>query len=607
MKTRIALILALAACMSSCNREKLSKPMAVLSETVRAEVEIEPYRNQWLDIFKKNIKVDPHTWYELSGEAMSSLPTLKSSVFLGARFKWGDVLKDKEFLLFHDKMTPMKLRLYTYNQTEITIFCGSWVNRTVSFELGNIALRKVTEPTYRATTDYNEPYRPEYHFTPRLGWMNDPNGLYYKDGEYHLCYQHNPHSPNNYTMHWGHAVSKDLIHWKHLPIAIYPDSLGSIFSGSAVVDDNNTAGFGKGAIVAMYTSDGRIQQQCLAYSTNGRTFKKYNDGQPVLSIEGHPDFRDPKVGWCDETEEWVAVMTGGQEVLFYGSKDLKNWHYLSSFGKGYGSHAGTWECPDLISLKVEGTDIEKSVLIVNIDRNAPFGGSATQYFVGEFDGTNFIPDEPCVTKWMDYGKDHYACVTWGQLPNDRKLAIAWMSNWQYARNTPTIDFRGAMTMPRDLSLYRKDSDLLMRCTPAPELLSIFNKEQSEVSARNRGVFEAVIDIESKNSGLESVILENSLGEKAVILLDYSKRLLSFDRTSSGKVKFHPDFKAVTSCPLPEGPINLKVFSDHSSIEIFVNDGEYCMTNLVFPNEPFDTIKYESENPDGYRLTVYGIK
>ena len=586
-------------------KEKLSAPIPVLTEQVEAGVEIEPYHTQWLEIFHTNVKVDPHTWYELSGEAISSLPTLKSSVYLGARFRWGDVLKDQEFLLFHDEMTPMKLRVYTYNQTEITIFCGSWVCQTVSFNLNNVSLRKITEPAYRATTVYNEPFRPKYHFTPRLGWMNDPNGMFFKDGKFHLCYQFNPHSPQNYTMHWGHSESKDLVHWKSLPIAIYPDSLGSIFSGSAVVDENNTAGFGKGAVVAMYTSDGKIQQQCLAYSTDGKRFKKYNDGQPVLTIDGHPDFRDPKVNWCEKTGEWVAVMTGGQEVMFYGSANLKDWHFLSSFGKGFGSHAGTWECPDLISVKIEGTNQKKDVLIVNIDRNAPFGGSATQYFVGEFNGTTFVPDEPCRIKWMDFGKDHYACVTWGKLPDDRVLAIAWMSNWQYARITPTIDFRGEMAIPRDLSLFRDGDDLLMRAEPALEITSLFQKEVPEVTSELDGVFEAVLDIVPGTEETESIILSNGLGEKVSIIIDYNKQLLSFDRTHSGNVSFHPDFSAITSCPVPEGKFNLKLFSDHGSIELFINDGQYCMTNLVYPTRPFDSLTLSSSSSSV--LSILSIK
>ncbi len=607
MKYNKIIIIAISFLFIACKRDKLSEPITILSEKRTASIEIEPYNRQWLEIFTKNVKVDPHTWYELSGEAISSLPTLKSSVYFGSRFKWGDVMTDKEFLLFHEEMTPMNLKIYTYNQTEITIFVGSWVDQTVSFDVNNISLCKVKQSFYKATTQYNEPYRPQYHFTPRLGWINDPNGMYYKDGEFHLCYQFNPYSPDCYTMHWGHSVSKDLINWKELPIAIYPDSLGCIFSGSAIVDENNTAGFGEGAVVAMYTSDGQIQQQCLAYSTDGKNFTKFNDGMPVLTIDGHPNFRDPKINWCEKTNEWVAVMTGGQEIMFYGSKNLKDWHFLSSFGEGYGSHAGTWECPDLISLNIEGTDQKKDVLIVNIDKNAPFGGSATQYFVGTFDGVNFIPDEPCETKWMDFGKDHYACVSWGKLPNNRVLAIAWMSNWQYSRYTPTIDFRGLMTVPRDLSLFQRNSDLYMRSKPAPEIMSIFTNEQDHLTADHGGVYEAVIDIKSCSVGKDTILITNKLDEKVIITLDYENRLLSFDRNSSGKVSFHKDFKATTSCYLPEGDINLKIFSDKCSMELFINDGEYAMSNLVFPNEPYSSLDIKTSNPGMYDIQIYNMK
>ena len=274
-------------------------------------------------------------------------------------------------------------------------------------------------------------WRPVYHFAPQWGWMNDPNGMVYKDGEYHLFYQYNPYGSRWGNMNWGHAISRDLVSWEHMPVAISPDGLGTIFSGSAVVDKNNTAGFGAGAIVAFYTQASARQMQSIAYSTdNGRTFKKYA-GNPVLTGEV-ADFRDPKVSWNESTQKWILTLAVGQEVRFYSSPNLKDWTYESNFGEGQGSHGGVWECPDLFELPVAGTNQKKWVLIVNINPGGPFGGSATQYFVGTFDGHKFVNESPKATKWMDFGKDHYATVTWSNAPQNRVIALAWMSNWQYA-------------------------------------------------------------------------------------------------------------------------------------------------------------------------------
>ena len=278
-------------------------------------------------------------------------------------------------------------------------------------------------------TNREKLYRPTYHFSPEWGWMNDPNGMVYKDGEWHLFYQWNPFGSFWGNMTWGHAVSRDLVQWEHLGAAIVPDALGDIFSGSAVVDKENTAGFGKDAIVAMYTSAGDNQTQSIAYSNdNGRTFTKYA-GNPVIVAEDTPDFRDPKLFWDNQTRQWKVVLAAGQEVQFYSSHNLKDWTYDSSFGLSYGNHNGVWECPDLIRLPFEGKD--KWVLLLNINPGGPFGGSATQYFVGSYDGKTFKCDDlPTTTRWMDYGKDHYAAVTWSNAPEGRTVAIAWMSNWQ---------------------------------------------------------------------------------------------------------------------------------------------------------------------------------
>ena len=264
-------------------------------------------------------------------------------------------------------------------------------------------------------TTNREKFRPTYHFSPLYGWMNDPNGMVYKDGEYHLFYQYNPYGSKWGNMNWGHAISKDLVNWEHRTVAIAPDALGTIFSGSAVVDHNNTAGFGAGAIIAIYTQNSDRQVQSIAYSTdNGRTFTKY-ENNPVLVSEAR-DFRDPKVFWYEATKRWIMVLAVGQEMQIFSSPNLKDWTYESSFGEGQGAHGGVWECPDLFELPVEGTNEKKWVLLCNLNPGGPFGGSATQYFVGTFNGKEFVNESPSKTKWMDWGKDHYATVTWSDAP-----------------------------------------------------------------------------------------------------------------------------------------------------------------------------------------------
>ena len=296
-----------------------------------------------------------------------------------------------------------------------------------------------------------EVFRPFYHHTPVYGWMNDPNGMFYKDGEYHLYYQYNPYGSMWGNMNWGHSSSKDLISWQHHPVAIQPNGLGAVFSGSSVVDKDNTAGFGKDAIIAIYTSAGASQIQSLAYSLdNGMTFHVY-ENNPIIAAD--KECRDPNMFWHEKSGKWILVLAAAleKEMWIYSSPDLKNWTKESSFGHGYGAQEGVWECPDLMELPVRGTDRTKWVLICNINPGGPFGGSAAQYFVGDFDGKTFTCDtKPEVTKWMDYGKDHYAAVSWSNTPEKRHTVIAWMSNWQYANNVPTRQFRSANTLPRDI-------------------------------------------------------------------------------------------------------------------------------------------------------------
>ena len=449
-----------------------------------------------------------------------------------------------------------------------------------------------------------EKFRPLYHFSPAWGWMNDPNGMVYKDGEYHLFYQHNPYGSMWGNMHWGHAVSKDLTRWEHLPEAISPDALGTIFSGSCVVDKDNTAGFGPGAIVAFYTSASDRQVQSMAYSLdNGRTFKKY-DRNPILTSTQR-DFRDPKVFWHTDSGKWIMILAVGQEMQIYSSPNLKEWTYESSFGAGQGAHAGVWECPDLFELPVKGTELKKWVLICNINPGGPFGGSATQYFVGTFDGKTFVNESPGITKWMDYGKDHYAAVTWSNAPADRKIALAWMSKWEYANNVPTRQYRSANAVPRDLALYTKNGQTYLSSTPAPEIAALRGKAQKKggfkvdrsyeinpILSANEGAYEIEIKFKNTNADVIGFQLFNSKGEEVEMYYNLLDHTFTMDRRNSGQVDFSPTFATATSAPIGSAKeYTLRLLVDRSSIEAFDGNGEFAMTNLVFPEEPYNRIRF----------------
>ena len=451
-----------------------------------------------------------------------------------------------------------------------------------------------------------EKHRPLYHFTPEYGWMNDPNGMVYKDGEYHLFYQYNPYGSKWGNMHWGHAISKDLCTWEHLPVSLAPDALGGIYSGCCVVDKENTAGFGKDAIIACYTSGGKSQTQSLAYSLdNGRTFKKYA-GNPILSSDIR-NFRDPKIFWHEPTRKWSMILASGQEMRIYSSLNLKEWTYESSFGKDEGAHGGVWECPDLIQLPIKGTDQKKWVLICNINPGGPYGGSATQYFVGEFDGHRFVNEFPGTTKWMDWGKDHYAAVTWNNAPDHRVLTIAWMSNWEYGTSVPTTQFRSANSVPRDLYLYKQNNDLYMVSVPAKELLALRKDtvthspfkvnntyDLKELLKDNSGAYEIELTITDTRAKHICIELYNSKNEKVLLIYDLAKKQFSMDRTQSGIVSFNKEFASTTYAPIGlQKKYTLRLFIDKASIEAFDGNGKFAMTNLVFPDEPYNGMKFYS--------------
>ena len=473
-------------------------------------------------------------------------------------------------------------------------------------------------------------FRPVFHHTPLYGWMNDPNGMFYKDGEWHLYYQLNPYGSKWQNMTWGHSSSKDLIHWEHQSIAIRQNALGTVFSGSSVIDHNNTAGFGKDAIIALYTSASTSQMQSLAYSNdNGNTFSIYN-GNPILTLE--TEARDPNMFWNNETNEWNLVLAHAleHEILFFTSPDLKKWTLSSSFGKGEGCQDGVWECPDLFELPVQGTDLKKWVLIVNLNPGGPFGGSATQYFIGDFDGKTFTADKNAdgiiPTKWLDYGKDHYATVSWSDAPSDRRVLIGWMSNWQYAADVPTLQFRSANTLPRDISLFQDENgEIFAACSPSPELLALRGKISKSLNrtnisnssknftlpSANSSTCEILLDIDATKANQVNITLSNKNGEKSVIEYNREKHTLLFDRTRSGITDFSTNFPAITVAPTFEnsGKISLRIFIDRSSIEIFGNDGKTVMTNLVFPNSPYSNLKITSEGGKAVisNLKIFSIK
>lgn len=479
-------------------------------------------------------------------------------------------------------------------------------------------------------TTNREKYRPAYHHTPLYGWMNDPNGMFYKDGRWHLYYQWNPYGSKWQNMTWGHSSSADLVRWEHHPAAIEANGLGTVFSGSSVVDSANTAGFGRDAVVALYTSADVNQTQSLAHSSDGgMTFEIY-PGNPVLTLES--EARDPNMFWDADNGRWVMSLAHAldHEMLFFTSPDLKEWTLQGSFGKGIGAQDGVWECPDLFRLKVDGSGEEKWVLVCNINPGGPFGGSATQYFTGDFDGNTFIADTDAEgvipTKWMDYGKDHYATVSWSDAPDNRRVLIGWMSNWQYAGEVPTMQYRSANTLPREAGLFRApDGQLYLSSSPVAELAAL--RDKPSVSVRNKpaggngrnfplpgsngGACEILLDIDSRKAGSVDITISNNDGESALLCYDAKAHTLSFDRRRSGLTDFSQDFPTVTTAPTFEtdGKLSLRIFIDRSSIEVFGNGGKTVMTNLVFPTVPYSSVSVSAKGGNARieNLKIYPIK
>ena len=539
---------------------------------------------------------------------------------LGDRHAMLRLDKQKKFLLLpvEEKEEYAHIRVVRNNQLVKTLNCRLAVDKVdyfVPYEVGEGELFDISfNGNTRATGAINdfacwkrmsysdsfdtknvEKHRPVYHHTPQYGWMNDPNGMFYKDGVWHLCYQFNPYGSQWENMTWGHSTSTDLVHWKAEPTAITPDALGTIFSGCCVVDKNNTAGFGNDAIVAFYTSAGARQTQSMAYSTDGgKTFTKY-ENNPVIT-SNVPDFRDPHVFWNAEAGFWNMILAAGQQMSIYSSKDLKEWKHESDFGAEYGNHGGVWECPDLMKMKVAGTDKEKWMLICNINPGGPFGGSATQYFIGEFDGHKFTcEDEPSETKWMDYGKDHYATITFDNAPEGRRVGIAWMSNWQYANQVPTKQFRSANSIARDFGLFEYNGETYCSVSPVKEMDAVRGQRISSPSE----TCEIVVQLK----GDAQLTLRNSKGEKVVITYDAVEQTIDFDRRRSGDVSFSEAFPCIVTSPTYGQAKTLRIFVDRCSIEMFEGDGKMSMTNLVFPSEPYNKLIVKGKA----KATIYKLK
>jgi fructan beta-fructosidase len=469
-----------------------------------------------------------------------------------------------------------------------------------------IGLNSIVHGQTQDSSDYKEQFRPQIHFSPKAHWINDPNGMVYYKGTYHLFYQYYPGGTTWGPMHWGHAQSKDLFHWKEMPIALYPDSLGYIFSGSAVADVNNTSGFGKNGLiplVAIFTNhdpkgekSGRndFQNQSLAYSLDdGKTWTKY-EGNPVLRNTGIKDFRDPKVMWFEQQKKWVMTLATQDHITFFSSKDLKAWKQESEFGKERGTHGGVWECPDLFPLTLNGK--KYWVLVVNINPGGPNGGSATQYFVGDFDGQAFKPIDQKI-RWVDFGPDEYAGITWSNTGN-RKIFLGWMSNWNYANQVPTVKWRNAMTIPRELALKNINGDIILASEPVKEIEGIAIKPVA-INANKpvKTPAQYILKLSAENLSTYSVELWNDQGNKLTVGYDQVSKRYFIDRTKSGQTNFNLEFGKIAYAPkfVTESASDLILVVDASSVELFADGGTSVMTSVCFPEKPYNRLQIKTQN------------
>ena len=472
---------------------------------------------------------------------------------------------------------------------------------------------------------YKERYRNQFHFSPLESWMNDPNGLVYYKGEYHLFYQSNPDDIRSGPMCWGHAVSKDLMHWEHLPIALAPDELGFIFSGSVVVDWKNTSGFGtkeSPALVAIFTHHnakrkalqvGDHEKQSLAYSVDsGRTWIKYAHNPVIPNANHHFDFRDPKVFWSEDYDSWYLILAVKDRVHIYSSKDLKSWIFRSEWGAEFGDRNGVWECPDLFKIKVADSDECKWVLLLSLDNGGPNGGSGMQYFVGDFDGISFIVDSEFANRiqngegvYLDFGPDAYAGVTWSDLSNTdgRRLLMSWMSNWSYAEEVPTFPWRSSMSLPKELTLFKISDQYQLRANAVNEIETISTDLVATIAPRIAK--ESQVLVEGLHSGLYSVQITfekdpaatfglkfyNDEEEMMVLGFDGQTNNYFIDRSKSGKIDFHETFPKMIFAPLQyeQSVIKWEVLIDAGAMEVIADDGQTNLSSIFFASKALTKI------------------
>ena len=486
--------------------------------------------------------------------------------------------------------------------------------------------KKSNEKDMPLNTEYQEQHRLQFHFSPKEKWMNDPNGMVYHNGEYHLFYQYYPDSTVWGPMHWGHAVSKDLLHWEHLPIALYPDSLGYIFSGSAVLDKDNTSGFGSAEnppLIAIFTyhditgeraGDILFQTQAIAYSLDdGRTWTKYS-GNPVIKNPGIKDFRDPKVFWHDSQDKWVMALAVKDHISFYSSKNLKDWAHESDFGSTLGGHGGVWECPDLFRIE------DKWILLVSINPGGPNGGSATQYFVGDFDGKTFTPQDD-KTRWLDYGRDNYAGITWSNIPDSdgRKVFIGWMSNWDYANVVPTEKWRSAMTLPRELSIYKSENGYAVKSSLVKEVENLHG-ELREINSTNKTVelnpdnwtqYDLNLELSGQDLNKHSfeIQLYNELNDTLNLGFKAETQQFYINRDKAGNNDFATNFNGIQTAPfsIQGDKVSIRLLVDIGSVEVFLNEGELTMTSLFFPQQPLAQIELNSKSSLTVKGTIFEMK
>lgn len=474
--------------------------------------------------------------------------------------------------------------------------------------------------TKESTTLYTEKHRPQLHYSAPRNWLNDPNGLVWHDGRFHLFYQYNPTGNSWGNMHWGHAVSRNLVEWEQRPLALFaaPETIGYMFSGCAVVDTHNTCGLaaaGETALVAIYTNCTKegVQAQSLAYSVDGGDTWRQYDKNPVLPNPGIRDYRDPKVFWHTPTGKWVMVLAVKDHVALYTSADLRDWQLQSRFGQQSGSHAGVWECPDLFPVSTQDGQ-QRWVLVVSVCTEHAARSESVQYFVGEFNGTEFVRLQPGEL-WLDYGADNYGAVTWDGIPHadGRRIMIGWMNSWKYAREAPTFPWSGHMTLPRELLLVEGDGGYELASMPVREVEQLRERTLSVGpllvrDPRVQGVFASLsaelLDVQLQFSWSAAdcqpfgLRFFSGAGEVLVVEIDIGARSLTVDRTQIGRQPSNPKFTGRLTAPmrLADNTLALRVIKDRTSVEVFAGQGQTVVSANFFPDETLNMVALYADGP-----------